>query len=191
MPRTRKREPIDVTIEPPVKAGRKEITECITKSAIAYFVKKRLSVFREIGLKEWGSRRADILCLALKKRTITLVEVKSGHADFKSDNKFEEYLPFCNVMYFAVHGDIEWLEQYKPRLRELGIGVMYLGRYGSIDIVIPAKRRKMKKKAKYSIITRLAWRCGTYSLRTHCRRYCATSASGIRYMELASRRGKS
>jgi hypothetical protein len=172
------------------KFNRKELTEAITTSVIAYLVHKRHAAFKELGLKDWGRRRADVVSLQMKKRTLTIVEVKSCHSDFKSDSKFEEYLPFCNVMYIAVPSESTWIEKYKPRLKELGIGIMELNRYGSIHIKLNAKRRTMKKKVKYSLLVRLAWRCASFSLRTHTHRLARTTASGLRYQDLAERRAK-
>jgi hypothetical protein len=173
-----------------IKPTRRETTDCITRSVIAYLVHKRLAVFKELGLLEWGKRRVDVMALAMKKRTITVVEVKSCHADFKSDLKLEEYLPYSNIMYIAVPDGSTWMDQYKPRLKELGIGLMVLGKYGVIKITNPAKKRTMKKKAKYSLLVRLAYRCASFSLRTHKQRLARTTASGLRYQDLAERRKK-
>ena len=46
-------------------------------------------------------RRADIIALD-RKGIITVVEVKSSLADFRSDVKWQEYLEFCDLFYFAV-----------------------------------------------------------------------------------------
>jgi hypothetical protein len=170
-----------------VKPGRREITDCITKTVIGYFVHKRQAVFRELGLTDWGKHRADVMSLALKKRTLTLVEVKSCHADFKGDLKFENYLPYCNVMYFAIPHDSKWIEPYRARLRELGIGIMALTSSGSLEIIQFAKRRTMKKREKYGLLVRLAYRCATFSPRTHTSRRNKTTDSGFRYQELCEK----
>lgn len=49
-------------------------------------------------------RRADVCCLG-PKGEIVIVEVKSSIADFKSDQKWPEYMPFCDEFYFAVGQD--------------------------------------------------------------------------------------
>jgi hypothetical protein len=154
---------------------------------IGYFVHKRQAVFRELGLAAWGKHRADIMSLALSKRTLTLVEVKSCHADFKGDMKFENYLPYCNIMYFAIPHGSTWIEPYRIRLRELGIGIMSLTSTGSLEIIQFAKRRIMKKAQKYRILVRLAYRCATFSPRTHTSRRNKTTASGFRYQELCEK----
>jgi hypothetical protein len=126
----------------------------------------------------------------MKKKTLTIIEVKSCHSDFKTDLKMDEYLPFCNIMYVAVPCESTWIEQYRPMLKEKGIGIMELSKYGTIKVIMSAKRRTMKKKAKYGLLVRLAWRCASYSLRTHTQRLARTTASGIRYQDLAERKAK-
>lgn len=46
-------------------------------------------------------RRADVCALG-QKGEIVIVEVKSSVADFRSDQKWPEYAPFCDRFYFAV-----------------------------------------------------------------------------------------
>lgn len=48
-----------------------------------------------------NGRRADIAALCAKGR-ITIVEIKSSIADFRSDQKWPEYQPFCDAFFFAV-----------------------------------------------------------------------------------------
>lgn len=51
-----------------------------------------------------NQRRADICALG-PKGEIIIIEVKSSTADFKSDQKWPEYAPFCDRFYFAVGQD--------------------------------------------------------------------------------------
>lgn len=46
-------------------------------------------------------RRADIMALG-SGGEVMIVEIKSSVADFRSDNKWEEYLPYCDLFLFAV-----------------------------------------------------------------------------------------
>lgn len=46
-------------------------------------------------------RRVDIMALAANGDMIA-VEIKSSLADFRSDAKWPEYLPYCDGLYFAV-----------------------------------------------------------------------------------------
>jgi hypothetical protein len=46
-------------------------------------------------------RRADLAAVG-RKGEITIIEVKSGVADFKADNKWTDYAGYCDRFYFAV-----------------------------------------------------------------------------------------
>lgn len=48
-----------------------------------------------------SGRRADVMALDAKGR-FTIVEIKSGLADFRADRKWQDYLEFCDSFYFAV-----------------------------------------------------------------------------------------
>ena len=48
-----------------------------------------------------NNRRADIAAVG-PSGEIWMVEVKSSIADFRSDSKWPEYMPFCDQLYFAV-----------------------------------------------------------------------------------------
>jgi len=49
-------------------------------------------------------RRVDVMGIN-DKGHIIIAEVKSSAADFRSDNKWQEYLEFCDGFYFAVGED--------------------------------------------------------------------------------------
>ncbi len=49
-------------------------------------------------------RRVDAIGLG-RDGAFTIVEIKSGVADFRSDTKWREYTPFCDRFYFAVPMD--------------------------------------------------------------------------------------
>ena len=51
-----------------------------------------------------NGRRADLVTID-HAAAITIVEVKSGRADFLADRKWQAYLGFCNRFYFAVDRD--------------------------------------------------------------------------------------
>ncbi|MEO0393126.1 MAG: MmcB family DNA repair protein [Pseudomonadota bacterium] len=50
-----------------------------------------------------NGRRADVLTIN-GQGIITIIEVKSSIADFRSDQKWPEYRDFCDQFYFAVAG---------------------------------------------------------------------------------------
>ena len=51
-----------------------------------------------------NGRRADVAAIG-PGGEITIVEIKSSVADFRSDQKWPEYRPFCDRFYFAVDHD--------------------------------------------------------------------------------------
>lgn len=51
-----------------------------------------------------NGRRADVAAIG-PGGEITIVEIKSSVADFRSDQKWPEYRPFCDRFYFAVGHD--------------------------------------------------------------------------------------
>ncbi|MEQ9518268.1 MAG: MmcB family DNA repair protein [Parvibaculum sp.] len=56
----------------------------------------------ELGLR--SGRRADVAALS-SKGMITIIEIKSSLADFRADQKWRDYLDFCDHFYFAVPPD--------------------------------------------------------------------------------------
>lgn len=51
-----------------------------------------------------NGRRADVAAIGANG-DVTIVEIKSSVADFRSDQKWPEYRPFCDRFYFAVGHD--------------------------------------------------------------------------------------
>ena len=54
-----------------------------------------------------SGRRADLAGIDRKGR-IVIVEIKSSVADFRADQKWPEYLDYCDLFYFAVPVDFRW-----------------------------------------------------------------------------------
>jgi hypothetical protein len=53
----------------------------------------------EVGLP--NGRRADIMAVGPRGQ-IAVAEVKSGIHDFRADQKWGDYIPFCDAFFFAV-----------------------------------------------------------------------------------------
>lgn len=51
-----------------------------------------------------NKRRVDIAALN-REGQFVVIEVKSSVADFRADNKWHEYLDFCDYFYFAIDTD--------------------------------------------------------------------------------------
>jgi hypothetical protein len=81
-----------------------ELYEPATADRIARGVCRRLGEIGYHSLLEFRvgiGRRADVAALDATGRFI-IVEIKSSLADFRSDAKWPEYLPYCDAYYFAV-----------------------------------------------------------------------------------------
>jgi hypothetical protein len=88
--------------EDEVAQGRPDITIAVRQGATRCLVHAGYSPIWEFSLA--NNRRADI-CGLSPKGELVIVEVKSGIEDFKADNKWHEYAPFCDLFYFAVMPD--------------------------------------------------------------------------------------
>jgi hypothetical protein len=79
--------------------SRPDATLAITRGVIRLFGERGLAPLIEFTLP--NGRRADIAGLDMHGRLI-IAEVKSCLADFDGDDKWADYLPFCDGFYFAV-----------------------------------------------------------------------------------------
>lgn len=71
----------------------------LTRGAARLFRALGQQVLREVPLPD--GRRADLVALAPDDR-LTIIEVKSGLADFRADQKWPSYRAFCDRLVFAV-----------------------------------------------------------------------------------------
>ncbi len=74
-----------------------------------------------------SGRRADLVCLDAKSR-ITIVEIKSSIEDFRTDQKWPDYLEHCDHFYFAVP------ESFPQELIPEDQGLMVADGYGATVI---------------------------------------------------------
>ncbi len=79
--------------------SRPEITNAVTRGAARLFVALGYAPLLEVGLP--NGRRADIMAIG-PRGEIAVAEVKSGLDDFRTDQKWGEYLAFCDSFFFAV-----------------------------------------------------------------------------------------
>ena len=94
---------------------------------------------REVKLR--SGRRVDVMGINSKGR-ILVVEVKSSAADFRVDEKWTDYLEFCDEYYFAVD------ENFPQDLLPPEQGLIIADGFGgamvtpSVDFKLNASRRK-------------------------------------------------
>lgn len=146
---------------------RPDITKGLIRASTSYLLKLGYSCTTEIGIQRRGRRKVDVLAINLRSELI-ICEVKSGIADFRTDKKWQTYLPHCNKFYWVfTHETAQLLESEFANFKKLGCGVLVLDKVtGYLKAKVPAKRRKMLGEDKRNIITRLAWRAGEVSKRT-------------------------
>jgi hypothetical protein len=79
--------------------SRPETTDAVTRGAARLFLSLGYAPLAEVSLP--NGRRADLVAIG-PRGEIAIAEVKSGPEDFRTDRKWGEYEPFCDVFYFAV-----------------------------------------------------------------------------------------
>ncbi|MBL4740152.1 MAG: MmcB family DNA repair protein [Sneathiella sp.] len=100
----------------------------------------------EVSLK--SGRRVDVMGIN-KKGRILVIEVKSGPADFRSDEKWENYLEFCDEYYFAVD------ENFPIELLPDAQGLMIADPYQA-EIIRPSQDFKLNAARRKNMTLRFA-----------------------------------
>jgi hypothetical protein len=90
------------------------------------------SVVTELPLA--NGRRADVVALS-GSGDIAIVEIKSCLLDYQSDAKWQDYLPFCDRLYFAVSSD------FPREIIPSSAGLIVADRYGAELLREPAEER--------------------------------------------------
>jgi hypothetical protein len=157
--------------------SRKIVANALRSATIGYFLKKGYSCHSELGLNSWGKLRGDVVSVNLKGHII-LSEIKSSKADFISDTKWQQYLPYANKVYFILTPKV--FTAVKPiilsEIKPYGIGILILDETsGYLKSVVPAKNRLMKKKIKRLLTIRMAWRGGISKRNSRRRREFLTN----------------
>ncbi len=92
-----------------------------------------------------SGRRADIAALD-RDGTITIVEIKSSVADFRSDQKWPEYAEYCDRFFFAVKPD------FPREILPGDCGLILADRYGA-EILRPAQESPSLPAARRKVLT--------------------------------------
>ncbi len=122
-----------------------------TAHAVARGVCRLLGELGQASLTEFTlatGRRVDVIGLTGDGR-ITVVEIKSSLADFRADQKWPEYLEFCDRFYFAVPQDFP--QEVLPGDQ----GLMVADAYGAA-ILRPSVELSMAGARRRSLILRFA-----------------------------------
>src|SRR3954452_24432838 len=82
-----------------IAASRPETTAAVTRGAGRLLSALGYAPLAEVTLP--NGRRADLMALG-RRGEIFIVEVKSSLEDFRTDQKWHEYQPYCDAFAFAV-----------------------------------------------------------------------------------------
>jgi hypothetical protein len=144
---------------------RAEATAYITYRVRDYLKEHGYSVYIELGVETMGSRRADVLALN-HEPDLLLVEVKSCAADWRSDNKWRDYIDSCNRLYLAVTDKFYRSKVGKEAtetMREAGCGVMVINKdAGTLKVKVKAIRREMEPNHLKFVLVKMAFRGGNH-----------------------------
>jgi hypothetical protein len=98
-----------------------------------------LSVVTELSLA--NGRRADVVALS-GGGDVLIVEIKSCLLDYQSDGKWQDYLPFCDRLYFAVAAD------FPHEIIPASAGLILADRYGAELVREPVEERLTAARRK-------------------------------------------
>lgn len=148
-----------------MSSNRKSVADGLHEAARNYLVKKMFSVHHEVGIEAWGKRRADLFAFSTKL-DVVICEVKSCAADFDTDHKWIQYIPYCHRFYFVIsqaYWDSAQADRLRDAAKEHGAGVLVLGARGILESKINSKSRTtLPEGFAKRVITKLAWRNGAH-----------------------------
>jgi len=124
------------------RQARPEITLAVCRGACRLMRQSGHSVLLEMPLPD--GRRADIFAVA-RSGEITIVEVKSSIEDWRVDEKWPDYLSWCDQLYFAVPID------FPQPLIPGEIGLIVADAYGG-ELLRASQRRPMAAARRKSLL---------------------------------------
>ena len=129
------------------------------ESKADFLVRGVMRLFDElghVGVAEFtlpNGRRADVATLD-RDGELTIVEIKCSVADFKADEKWPEYLEWCDRFFFAVP------DEFPQDLLPAEHGLIVADGYGG-DILRGADMRKLNANRRRSLTLRYARHAAT------------------------------
>lgn len=126
---------------PGVFVSQSSVAPAIYRGVARFFHARGLACASEIILG--NNRRADIMAISADG-AITIVEIKSCVADFRADNKWPDYLDYCDQFFFAAPSNIN-LEIFPP-----DEGLIIADAYGA-NIVREPQLRKLNSARRRAL----------------------------------------
>ncbi|MGV6802240.1 MAG: MmcB family DNA repair protein [bacterium] len=139
----------DSDLEAEIVAGvlRPEITLAVTRGAARVMRDMGLAILPEFILA--NHRRVDLAGVD-KKGRLVFVEVKSCREDFTGDNKWQDYLPYCDEFYWA--SDVNFPADILPG----ETGHITADRYGGAVMRYPIVSEQINAARRKSVLLRFA-----------------------------------
>jgi hypothetical protein len=104
-----------------------------------------------------NGRRADVIAMA-PDGSFTIVEIKTSVNDFRADEKWPEYIDFCDRFYFAVP------EEFPQALIPQSCGLIVADAYGAA-ILRPAAETRLNGSRRRTLTLRYAEAAGRRLMR--------------------------
>ena len=130
----------------PLSTIRPEITARLQRGIGRALVAADQAVLFEVPLA--NGRRADVVSLDHQGR-FTIIEIKSGLADYQADNKWQDYLDYCDDFAFAVAAD------FPDDVLPDDVGLMVADEYGA-EIIRPFWHQPLNAARRKAMLIRFA-----------------------------------
>lgn len=138
---------IDPFAANPLVDGRQSPNALMVRQGVARQMQKRgYACLAELTLV--SGRRCDLICLSPKAEFV-IVEVKSSIEDFRVDNKWPEYLGYCDAFYFATHSGVP------TDIFPEEIGLIIADGYGA-EFLREAQKQPINAATRKSLLLRYA-----------------------------------
>lgn len=131
------------------------------------FARNDIWCIEEMALK--NNRRADLMGIDPRGRLI-IVEIKVARGDLLGDNKWPDYLEFCDKFYWGVPPGLDRSPLETERYSPERCGVIVADGYDA-EIVRPASTQPLaaaRRKAQVERLARKAMRRNTALIDPHC-----------------------
>ena len=116
----------------PFDGRQSEVAAELQRGVCRAFRSRGHSVITELSLA--SGRRADVVALS-PGGDVVIIEIKSCLLDYRSDGKWQDYLSYCDRLYFAVTAD------FPREVIPDAAGLILADRYGAELMREPAEER--------------------------------------------------
>jgi hypothetical protein len=126
------------------------ITASVTRGVCRWLADLGYAALTEFKLG--NGRRTDIVGLSATG-TLVMIEVKSTVADFRADDKWLDYVPYCDGFSFAVP------EHFPIRIIPESCGILVADRHGA-TVIRPAIHHRLHPSRRKALTLRFAHSAG-------------------------------